>query len=120
MTATPRATKPVTACAESSAAPVREPPAAESSMRLHVGRRILLCGIAGAMMSLQARAAEPQAAHPPQTDTSASASRTGKERLGGKETDEQRVDNCKVPPEKWGPKTRPASCDHGSSPVPTR
>ena len=108
------------ACAEPSAAPVRESPAAESGMRLHVGRHILLCGFVGAVMSLQASAAEPQATSPPRTDASAPAAKTGKERLGGKETDEQRVDNCKVPPEKWGPKTRPASCDHGSSPVPAR
>jgi hypothetical protein len=37
----------------------------------------------------------------------AEPSRTGKERLGGKASDEQRVDNCKVPPEQRGPKPRP-------------
>lgn len=37
---------------------------------------------------------------------------TGKERLGGKASDEQRLDNCKVPPEKRGPKPRPEACDH--------
>lgn len=36
--------------------------------------------------------------------------RTGKERLGGKHLDEQRVNNCKVPPELRGPKPRP-DCD---------
>jgi hypothetical protein len=36
--------------------------------------------------------------------------RTGKERLGDKWNDEQRIDNCKVPPEKRGPKPRPDSC----------
>jgi hypothetical protein len=35
---------------------------------------------------------------------------TGKERLGRKWTDEQRVDNCKVPVDKRGPKSRAASC----------
>ena len=35
---------------------------------------------------------------------------TGKERLGRKWTDEQRVDNCKVPIDKRGSKTRAASC----------
>lgn len=35
---------------------------------------------------------------------------TGKEKLAGKATDEQRVDNCKVPPTKRGPKVRPAKC----------
>lgn len=35
---------------------------------------------------------------------------TGKERLGPKWTDEQRLDNCKVPREKRGPKLRPNAC----------
>jgi hypothetical protein len=37
----------------------------------------------------------------------AEPARTGKERLGGKASDDQRVDNCKVPPEQRGPKPRP-------------
>jgi hypothetical protein len=38
---------------------------------------------------------------------------TGKERLGPKWTDEQRIDNCKVPPDKRGTKARAAVCpDH--------
>ena len=36
--------------------------------------------------------------------------RTGKERLGRKASDEQRVDNCKVPIEQRGPKPRPDTC----------
>jgi hypothetical protein len=36
--------------------------------------------------------------------------RTAKERLGGKAADEQRVDNCKVPPELRGPTPRPDDC----------
>jgi hypothetical protein len=35
---------------------------------------------------------------------------TGKERLGPKWTDEQRIDNCKVPPDKRGNKPRPSVC----------
>lgn len=35
---------------------------------------------------------------------------TGKERLGEKWTDEQRVDNCKVPFDKRGSKPRPDTC----------
>jgi hypothetical protein len=42
----------------------------------------------------------------------ARAELTGKERLGAKWKDEQRVDNCKVPPEKRGVKPRPNSCAH--------
>ena len=40
----------------------------------------------------------------------ASPTMTGKERLGGKWTDEQRVDNCKVPIDKRGTKPRPDVC----------
>jgi hypothetical protein len=36
--------------------------------------------------------------------------RTGKERLGGKASDEQRVDDCKVPLELRGSKPRPDAC----------
>ena len=35
---------------------------------------------------------------------------TGKERLGKKWTDEQRLDNCKVPIDKRGDKPRPDAC----------
>ena len=41
--------------------------------------------------------------------------RTGKERLGGKATDEQRVDNCKVPLDLRGPKPRPDECGGASA-----
>ena len=36
--------------------------------------------------------------------------RTGKERLGGKASDEQRVDNCKVPLDRRGATPRPDTC----------
>jgi hypothetical protein len=35
---------------------------------------------------------------------------TGKERLGKKWMDEQRIDNCKVPVDKRGTKPRPSTC----------
>jgi hypothetical protein len=41
--------------------------------------------------------------------------RTAKERLAGKASDEQRVDNYKVPLDLRGPKPRPAECGDGSS-----
>ena len=41
--------------------------------------------------------------------------RTAKERLGSKASDEQRVDNCKVPPDLRGPKPRPDECSSGPS-----
>jgi hypothetical protein len=37
---------------------------------------------------------------------------TGKERLGEKWRDEQRIDDCKVPPDKRGSRPRPDSCAH--------
>ncbi|MGF6306705.1 hypothetical protein ABIB82_000852 [Bradyrhizobium sp. i1.8.4] len=40
---------------------------------------------------------------------------TGKERLGRKWTDEQRIDNCNVPPDKRGTKARPTVCPHAPS-----
>lgn len=40
---------------------------------------------------------------------------TGKERLGRKWTDEQRIDNCEVPIDKRGTKPRPSSCMPGST-----
>jgi hypothetical protein len=36
--------------------------------------------------------------------------RTGKERLGEKWKDEQRIDNCNVPVDKRGTKPRPEAC----------
>jgi hypothetical protein len=38
------------------------------------------------------------------------AVRTGKERLGPKWSDEQRIDNCNVPSDKRGNKPRPSAC----------
>ena len=40
---------------------------------------------------------------------------TGKERLGNKWMDEQRVDNCKVPIDRRGTKPRPDTCSHTSA-----
>lgn len=37
---------------------------------------------------------------------------TGKERLGPKWMDEQRIDNCKVPVDKRGSKPRSGNCPH--------
>ena len=37
---------------------------------------------------------------------------TGKERLGRKWMDEQRIDNCNVPVDKRGSKPRPSVCPH--------
>jgi hypothetical protein len=42
----------------------------------------------------------------------ASQTLTGKERLGRKWMDEQRIDNCNVPADKRGSKPRPSVCPH--------
>lgn len=54
------------------------------------------------------------AAHAVEAAASEAASepKTLKERLGDKASDEQRVDDCKVPVERRGAKHRPDSCVH--------
>ena len=55
---------------------------------------------------------------PPPANAGASnvqPTRTAQERLGGKASDEQRVDNCKVPLDLRGAKPRPDQCGEGSS-----
>jgi hypothetical protein len=50
----------------------------------------------------------------------AEPTRTAKERLGGKASDEQRIDNCKVPFDLRGSKPRPDECRDGVSTRPKR
>ena len=45
--------------------------------------------------------------------------KTGKERLSSKASDEQRVDNCKVPPQLRGTTPRPDICEDKAQPIPT-
>ena len=45
--------------------------------------------------------------------------RTGKERLSSKASDEQRVDNCKVPQDLRGTTVRSDTCDGKSRAIPT-
>jgi hypothetical protein len=47
------------------------------------------------------------AAEPATGETGAPPTRTVKERLSSKASDDQRVDNCKVPRDLRGPKSRP-------------
>lgn len=54
------------------------------------------------------------------TQIEAAPTRTGKERLGGKASDEQRVDNCKVPPDRRGATSRPDACREDASTGSTR
>ena len=55
------------------------------------------------LIALPAGAAEPQGSQQPQ------AAKTAKERLSGKDSDEQRVNDCKVPPERRT-RPRPSAC----------
>jgi hypothetical protein len=81
----------------------------------HAPTAVLLCAIGALPVLAQeqtsavddggARAATDVTSHSGPTKTL-----TGKERLGEKWTDEQRIDNCKVPPEKRGPLPRPDTC----------
>jgi hypothetical protein len=64
---------------------------------------------AGSCAFAQPQAAKPATA-PQQNEADRAAAgpvRTGKERLGPKWSDEQRFDNCNVPPARQGEKARP-------------
>ena len=66
-------------------------------------------------MMLVAFTAAATAQQRPHDAASAEApARTGKERLGRKWTDEQRIDNCNVPIDKRGTKARPSECARAS------
>jgi hypothetical protein len=60
-------------------------------------------------------AAAPALAGEAEDQVEVAPTRTGKERLGGKASDEQRVDNCKVPPVLRGSKPRPDQCAEEAS-----
>ena len=62
-----------------------------------------------------ARAAEGAREDSNAKQMEAAPTRTGKERLGGKASDEQRVDNCKVPPDRRGVIPRPDTCREDAS-----
>ena len=68
-----------------------------------------------AALTLALQAGWAAADEGPRTDGNAkqmeaAPTRTGKERLGGKASDEQRVDNCKVPLDRRGTTPRPDTC----------
>ncbi|SDE91685.1 hypothetical protein SAMN05421538_1156 [Paracoccus isoporae] len=78
-------------------------------MSAHLFRAMILS------ISVTGVAAAQEAESDPETSVSAqlaptSQTRTGKERLGAKWTDEQRVNNCGVPPDKRGDTPRPNRC----------
>jgi hypothetical protein len=73
--------------------------------RLRGAALALLFAIAGTADGL----AQDQA---PAASNSTTAPLTGKERLGRKWMDEQRIDNCKVPADKQGGRPRSSECPH--------
>ena len=77
--------------------------------------RSLCSGTAGALLTiclaLPASAQDTTRPDQPAPGTTPSpATLTGKERLGRKWMDEQRIDNCNVPIDKRGSKPRPSVC----------
>jgi hypothetical protein len=78
--------------------------------------------VAAALLAVQIGLASPGGESGAQSatgETRAAAARTVKERLSSKASDDQRVDNCKVPPELRGPKPRP-DCRPDPGAAPTR
>lgn len=83
-------------------------------LRLPTPLPFLLAAVILAPIEARAQDAKP-APHQAGSDSAAAAENepavlTLKERLGAKWKDEQRVDNCNVPPEKRGSKPRPDRC----------
>jgi len=79
--------------------------------------RLLSAALLGSLLILGcALSAFAQGAQSDQVTPAAAAnmpvSLTGKERLGRKWMDEQRIDNCNVPVDKRGTRLRPSTCAH--------
>lgn len=91
-----------------------------------VGRTAALRTLAGLIViALATQAGSAAAGGGSREEREASAvqtepTRTVKERLSGKASDEQRVDNCKVPVDQRGSKPRPDACRAGASAAPRR
>ena len=73
-----------------------------------------LCAMLAASVPAGSAAAEKTPAEPVRTKVL-----TGKERQTGKWADPQRVNDCKVPPDKRGDSTRPDDCSHVKQPAKT-
>ena len=62
--------------------------------------------------SVQEMPREPPVSSAATRPSSSPTSLTGKERLGRKWMDEQRIDNCNVPIDKRGTRSAPGTCPH--------
>jgi hypothetical protein len=75
-----------------------------------MSQRAWLLGVLAGLIAIAGSSLVMAADATPATPQPAQAKvKTGKERLGEKASDEQRVDDCKVPPERRS-RTRPANC----------
>ena len=88
-------------------------------------RRIVLAGLAITTLAIHTgrHAWGDEASRPAPTNApgqTAKEPETLKERLSDKASDEQRVDNCKVAPERRGPAPRPDDCAHGDASAPAQ
>jgi hypothetical protein len=84
---------------------------------------IVTASILGAFATAPLAADEPAATGAPAmhlpTEQAPAPVKTGKERLSSKASDEQRVDNCKVPSELRGTAVRPDTCEGKPQATPT-
>jgi hypothetical protein len=75
-----------------------------------------LLGISAALFAIcltpPVNAEDAARVRPPPNPATLSGTQTGKERLGRKWMDEQRIDNCNVPIDKRGTKPRSSACRH--------
>jgi hypothetical protein len=88
-------------------------PLCEAIMGSLLGRLPVTLLVAGLALAASAQAQDATTGAPPGAvalPLNALDARTGKERLGRKWMDEQRIDNCKVPIDKRGPKPRSSNC----------
>jgi hypothetical protein len=76
--------------------------------------RVPLRVVAGMLLLLVGLAAPDVAPLADDLGSHDQPTRTAKERLGVKASDEQRVDNCKVPLDRRGDKPRPDECGDGA------
>jgi hypothetical protein len=87
-----------------------------------MNRKHALIATAGMTVALLFGSARAQDSAPPMPNVFQGAApmrtQTLKERLGDKASDEQRVDNCKVPVQRRGTKVRPDGCEREVNPAP--